>query len=117
MLSVLLLVGCSYNNKTADTTTSPSTASNTNSNNQVAVEDDSNTIKAIDINGINQVQEISSKNEIDLNINGMGHNITVLPNTKIRYISVNGQNILINIPIGSEPVIEKNGIDIQIKYY
>jgi len=97
---VLFLTGCSYENKL-----------NTKSGGN------SDIVKEIDINGINHVQEISDANEIDLNINGMGHNITVLPKTPIRSISVNGQNIIVNIPTGSNPEIIKNGENIQIKYY
>jgi hypothetical protein len=74
-------------------------------------------VKEISINGIDKIQEISSDIPVKLDINGIGHQITIKKGTVVNSIDVNGQNITIRLPEGANPEINDNGIDIQIIYY
>jgi hypothetical protein len=112
ILFLIVLTGCSYS--TIDSTpTKTDNANQNNINTNIGISD----TKEIDINGINEIQDINSTKNVILNVNGQGHQITVLRSTNVTSIDVNGQNIVIDLPKETQPTIRKNGINVSIKYY
>jgi hypothetical protein len=114
ILFLVILTGCSYN-------TTDSSQAKTDNPNQNTIDTNTNIeipyTKEIDINGINEIQEINSTKDIILKVNGLDHKITVLRGTNVTSVDVNGQNIVINLPKETQPIIRKNGINVSIKYY
>jgi|GEM_PF-4905883 ABC-type Fe3+-hydroxamate transport system substrate-binding protein len=74
-------------------------------------------IKTITISGIDQKAEISNENPVELVISGINNEVTVLEGTEVVKIILSGDDCIVNLPLGSNPEIDKSGINNQIKYY